>query len=82
LTRLRALQAIGLHIASLAIGSELGLIDKDEAAAKFEKVLDTMEKIHFNQDGFFPNFINRDLSTKFNSVMRADHQVPRVDQVG
>ena len=60
---------IGLHIASLAIGSELGLIDKDEAAAKFEKVLDTMEKIHFNQDGFFPNFINRDLSTKFNSVM-------------
>ena len=60
---------IGLHIASLAIGSELGLIDKDEAAAKFEKVLDTMEKIHFKQDGFFPNFINRDLSTKFNSVM-------------
>jgi len=60
---------IGLHIASLAIGSELGLIDKDEAAAKFEKVLTTMERIHFKQDGFFPNFVNRDLSTKFSSVM-------------
>ena len=60
---------IGLHIASLAIGSELGLIDADQAAVKFGKVLDTMEKIHFKQDGFFPNFINRDLSTKFSSVM-------------
>jgi len=60
---------IGLHIASLAIGSELGLIDADEAAAKFGKVLGTMEKIHFKQDGFFPNFINRDLTTRFGSVM-------------
>jgi hypothetical protein len=60
---------IGLHIASLAIGSELGLIDADEAAAKFEKVLDTMEKIHFKQDGFFPNFIKQDLTPQFDSVM-------------
>ncbi len=50
---------IGLYIASLAVAAELGIIEEREAAEKFGKLLDTLEKIKYKH-GFFPNFINLD----------------------